>query len=354
MLKELTVTNFQRHQNLTVKFTKGLNVIIGESGIGKSSLVRALFLLLKNQPRNAEAIFCHKKTKKPLEIQIKDDKNNVIKRTKKKYYFNNKLLKAFGTDIPEPISELFPLNNLNWQKQFDTHFLILQTGGSAAKILNSSTGMEDQELLMKEAKTNINEHKSNIKRLNKNNQEHQTIIDKLKPVTRLYLNAQAIKNRKIKTQELQQNINQLKVFIDNLNKYKINPHIFIQINQLLNLIELIETLQIKQNKIKFQINELKKIIITLQELNHHSKKAKTYNMLDQSISLIILKSNEKKEIISNTNSLSVIIQSIQKTRNDFKFYNQNVKHMQKKFNEQLYELGQCPLCGTTFKEGHIC
>ena len=46
MLKEIRIQNFAIIENLTVNFERGLNVLTGETGAGKSIIIDALNLLL--------------------------------------------------------------------------------------------------------------------------------------------------------------------------------------------------------------------------------------------------------------------------------------------------------------------
>ena len=46
LILELTLKNFEYHRNLTVKFTKGINAIIGENGKGKTTIINALRFLV--------------------------------------------------------------------------------------------------------------------------------------------------------------------------------------------------------------------------------------------------------------------------------------------------------------------
>ena len=270
-LKELIVENFQIHgEKRIVKFTKGLNVIIGDTGKGKSSLVRALYLHFMNQPRNAEAIFKNKHTDNPIKIKTIDSNDNTLKRFKRQYFLNDspKPLKKFGTDIPKPITELYKFKEINWQKQLDPHFLILQTGGTAAKIMNASSGMEDQELLMNEVKSRISNHKSNIKRILENNKDYYKTIRDLKSVTRLLMKAKAIQILKTKSNETQNNIDTLNTLIVNLNECRIDPKKYITINLMLSEINQIELIEEERSKLIHDINKLNSICNQLQEIKY--------------------------------------------------------------------------------------
>ena len=50
MLKKLTINNFQSWKKTTIKWHKGVNVIIGKSDKGKSALFRSMYFLIKNRP----------------------------------------------------------------------------------------------------------------------------------------------------------------------------------------------------------------------------------------------------------------------------------------------------------------
>ena len=61
MLRRLHIRNYAIIQSIEVEFSKGLNIITGETGAGKSILVGALGLILGER---ADASVIHKKKKK--------------------------------------------------------------------------------------------------------------------------------------------------------------------------------------------------------------------------------------------------------------------------------------------------
>ena len=46
MIKKIIMKNFESHENSEIEFSGGLNLIIGQSNQGKSSIVRALALVV--------------------------------------------------------------------------------------------------------------------------------------------------------------------------------------------------------------------------------------------------------------------------------------------------------------------
>ena len=53
MIDEIRLTNFKSHTNTNIKFEQGINVIVGENGSGKTSILDAInFALFKQKPRD--------------------------------------------------------------------------------------------------------------------------------------------------------------------------------------------------------------------------------------------------------------------------------------------------------------
>ena len=49
MIKKMIIKNFESHENSEIEFSDGLNLIIGQSNQGKSSIVRALAVVVANR-----------------------------------------------------------------------------------------------------------------------------------------------------------------------------------------------------------------------------------------------------------------------------------------------------------------
>ena len=50
MLKSLRVKNFQSHRDSLIKFSPGVNVLVGDPQNGKTAILRALNLVRTNRP----------------------------------------------------------------------------------------------------------------------------------------------------------------------------------------------------------------------------------------------------------------------------------------------------------------
>lgn len=140
MIKEIQIQNFQSHKNTTLKLNPGVNIITGSSDCGKSVVIRALKWLVYNKPRgDAFRSTWGGKTA----IQVKLDKDTILIREKdkeNKYEIISKgkssVFKALGTEIPQEITSILNMDEINLQQQFDSPFLLSQTPGEVSQHFN--------------------------------------------------------------------------------------------------------------------------------------------------------------------------------------------------------------------------
>ena len=155
MIKSLTLTNFQGHKHSRIVFTPGINVVTGQTDSGKSSLVRAIWWVLKNrQPRvlkdkagNDKVPFKFHGAGKDEEIRAELELSNGTvsrfrKGTKNGYELNGVELTAIRKDVPSEVSELLDLRDYNIQTQHQPYFLVADSPGDVAAKLNEVCGLD--------------------------------------------------------------------------------------------------------------------------------------------------------------------------------------------------------------------
>lgn len=155
MINKLIINNFQQHENLTLDFTKGVNVIWGDTGTGKSSIRRAITNVLYQSPSGDFRRRVNGKKAKQCKIELTTDGyslQRIRSNTLNRYVLNNdKEFDASGRNIPQEILDLIQLKPLevknetyllNVQDQLSTHFLLIGTGLGTirANILSQITG----------------------------------------------------------------------------------------------------------------------------------------------------------------------------------------------------------------------
>jgi len=354
-ITELKVKGFGLHVEKTIQFKPGVNVIVGESESGKSTLIRALALAIENSPRGGEKLYQSDDTDEPLFIQIKTSDDNTVKRTKNKYYLNrSKPMKAFGSSVPAPIKEIFNFKEINWQRQFtDKPFLLFNTGGAAAKDLNKVTGLQDQEALITEIKESISDRKSNIKRVLKNNEEHKQTIERLKNVVRFKMKCHWILNKNQESNEMGGKIKSLRIILDELTivrrKYMLNQNVIDKFSvQVGKIVKGKGVIKVYDDR----INELGNLVSQLERIPKFDNKI----ILEHGTALqkVAVKNQDSKEINDKINQLYTLIRKVEGLKSLYRKADKEVSEINKELNAVFTEIGYCPLCNRPIEGDHEC
>lgn len=153
----LHLKNYQAYKDTTINFTPGLNIIIGESDMGKSSILRALRKLVRDIPAGKD--FINKDaTSTKLSLVVVDDigqEYTIVRQitpSKNLYYLDKQEFGGFGREIPEEIQntlEMFLIELENSEKidlhffdQHDAPFMVARgSAGTRSKLLGRIAGL---------------------------------------------------------------------------------------------------------------------------------------------------------------------------------------------------------------------
>lgn len=143
MICSLTVHNFQIHDYFHTELAPGLTVFTGETGKGKSALLRCLRWIIHNKP-SGDAFLRHGESF--VEGTVEVDGHTVTRRKSHNdnlYVLDGQELRAFGRgNVPPPIEELFNVDESSWARQHDPAFLFSQTPGQVAQSLNKIVNLD--------------------------------------------------------------------------------------------------------------------------------------------------------------------------------------------------------------------
>ena len=143
MIESMHIFNFQSHKETFLAFHEGVNVIIGASDQGKTSIIRALNWCLNNKPNDPETIRSDWGGDTEVTVNFSDGFSiRRLKTASKNEYFllnegwDEQKFKSFRKDVPEEIKDVVNLSYLNWQGQLDKPFLVSSNAGEVARTLN--------------------------------------------------------------------------------------------------------------------------------------------------------------------------------------------------------------------------
>ena len=143
MIKRLQIKHFQSHNNTTMDFSPGVNVITGPNMSGKSSILRAIRLVASNLPGGSDYVTWGNSK---VEIILECDKGTITRikgnRTNE-YILDGSTFSGFGRTIPEEIVAVLgtaPIilddsqYELNYADAHSLPFLISETDSVKGKL----------------------------------------------------------------------------------------------------------------------------------------------------------------------------------------------------------------------------
>lgn len=213
ILKQIQLINFQSHKNTTIDLTKGINLIVGESRRGKSSIFRAMnWLYMNNFEGKADSFI--RKGEKYTTVSVVLENDIAISRTKGvvgKTSVNSytitypdgkeQVFDSIGASVPQEVWDLLSVTPftmpgekkpvaINFCQQGEPAFLLMDSGPNKARILNSFTGVDKVDIAVRSLVSESREfgkqakwNQSNIENLTEQIEDITPTIDKYKKLT---------------------------------------------------------------------------------------------------------------------------------------------------------------------------
>jgi DNA repair protein SbcC/Rad50 len=338
MIEKITLHNFESHKDTTLEFSEGVNLIVGSTEKGKSSILRAIRWVINNKP-SGEAFRSHNTPTEETSVTLQQNGTEIVRgrdNTNNYYKYDGNVYTAFGQDVPTPIKAILNLSDINTQFQFDTQFLLSESPGSVAKYLNSVINLDSIDESLKNANTLIKQVDNKIS----NTKGRIEIIDK---EVNTYPNFKTIDTNILELDSYQKTIEANEYTISLLNQ---------QITK-------IEDIQFQKDKIiipKFNVKSLTDLVAKYQAINLKEQqlsrlitKINTNTQTSESITLPtyntkVLESMaiKHKQYSHQILTLTKLINSIENISLETTLLNKEVKEWETKFTQNFPSI--CPLC----------
>lgn len=198
--------NIQKHKNLTLKLTTGLNIIHGDTGVGKTGVLRGLMWLYGERQRSivrdgekkcsfTATLDSGIKIKRIKQVTRDKETDKIKSTTINRYevYYPDKeepvTYNKVGKKIPPEIAELLGKVELevdgeqlllDFTKQKEPYFFLAEKGSFRMKILNKLTGCEVLDRTVHSYNkdiTRINREKGILETELNSNREHASKIN---------------------------------------------------------------------------------------------------------------------------------------------------------------------------------
>lgn len=159
MIGKLSLKNFKTHEDTTLEFSPGINVITGDTGQGKTNILLGVQWVKDNRPLG---VGCIRRGQDggSVNIEVKEHEelySILRKRSESENVYDiikdgkglESPFTAFGNSPPEVVSEILNLSDINVQKQRDQHFLVYTSPGQIATYIRSITKLDEIDQVTK-------------------------------------------------------------------------------------------------------------------------------------------------------------------------------------------------------------
>lgn len=143
MIQLIKLVNYQGHAESDLELSEGLNVIVGDTDSGKSSLIRAVEWVRTNRPVGTGYMRRGGEQKTGVALRFKGGDRVARARsvTTNKYRVNGVDLEAVGTGVPTQVTDVLQMTELNVQAQREIDFLLGRPPGEVAQRLNDAVDL---------------------------------------------------------------------------------------------------------------------------------------------------------------------------------------------------------------------
>ena len=346
-IKKVELHNFQSHEFTEMEFDRGLNVILGNSDVGKTAILRAIKWALYNEPKGDYFI---RQGEKDVSCKVTFSNGVVVERLKtpsKNSYFlvdasgNEMRFEGFGIDVPKEITDVTNMykvsldnsNNktiLNIAEQLDGPFLLNEQASLRASAIGRLIGVNYVDDALRTVVRDNKRTNQEIVELIKNKEDLKKQLDEFSYIKEYKEKFEKITKIRNKIKTLQDRLELISKIKENLDKNRIEledvsnlVEKFKSLNQLEIIIPNLENSLLKKNNFENYLNKILKTHREIDLINNNLNKLKSLDDFSLRVS----------KISENKNSLAIFenlydkykknIRELSEVNKDLKNYKNN-------------------------------
>lgn len=400
MIKRITLKNFESHEDSTIEFSDGLNLITGQSNQGKSSIVRALAMVVANRfdhdSVRTGTEYCSVKVeteKGSVTTERGEDTNHWIVETPK----YRKEYRNIGLSVPPEVLEILGMGERvrgeikelpNIMFQLEKHYMLSEidgkktTANAIARMMDEAIGIGGMEELIKDIATDFASKKKELSSKNiliselrsrildidifedykKSIEESRAVFEEVDSLNDLHESAKELscklESNKSERQYLESELEcseGIEELSDNMEILARKFKLLSRVLRVINDIKDVKNRLSKSDGLKEIFDTTQTLMqkqIAFQKVQTEAKRIETLNDrigVDSDFDTDLGSINKKKD------SITTAVEMLRNAREYYKkirniscsIINQEkeLKEKEKTFSNLKEQLGQCPLCG---------
>jgi len=349
MIKKVEIENFQSHKKTILEFVPGTNVIIGESDAGKSAIFRAINWAITNRPLGDGF---RSDWGGDTRVAIYTAEGDVIERiktaTRNVYIINEKPLTAFGSEVPEQVSEILRMDEANIQSQMDVPFLLAVSPGEAARLLNKAASIDDIDYTISNLRGEYQKVSNNIKFNEGKLKDYEKQIEQYDNLPELEEKLERVEEAEKELEKHEQKLVKLTQLVAEV----IRIHTELEKTKNIQQIEQkFEQILSRYNQYEEQRKRLDKLEQIAQKVKVRQEYLKSTQYVEDSIALVQKVYDEYQECQTKQQTfvkLKRLIGSVAALNQSIQRIEREISQLEKEFRK--LRPNECPLCGAKIRK----
>lgn len=347
MIRRLKLKNYLSHKFTTLDFVSGVNIIVGETDAGKSAIMSSFRWLKDNRPLGDSY---RSNWGGDTKVSLYTDTNCIIhKKTDNEhsYYVDKLKLTAFKSDVPEEVSNVLLLDDINLQLQFDSHFLLRDSPGDVARHFNKLAHLDEIDISLR----NINSEITGINGQIKAGEKQKKLLEEQLQELDIIEEAEKDLVKLEKQEEYIQFLEDKSIVLDNLlNKFpELDQKIEILEDKLKPLqdIEALIGLYITYEGTSAKAYDLRMLLQNLDAVEEQIDKNEIFLDCTEGTFSEIMSIDEKISVLrGKLQTLNELLDQIENLENKKEDILSLVEHMEEEIHLYFEDGELCPLCNT--------
>lgn len=352
-IKDIFIKGFQSHQKETyLELSHGVNVLIGNTGSGKSAVVKALMWLFKNRPSSAwESYKSFYADETEVAVGLADPECHIgrVRNKVDNYYYIEmpgkpiQEFKAFGKgDPPKEVLDLLKLAEVNYQSQMALPFLMSQSSGAVGRFLNEVANLEIIDRAISGIGSQLGRDKASLEIAKSKEKDCQEAFKKYDWVLEAEKEVVALEKEDQELSALDKKIEGIEAVLSQLNLIQIEKDKIIPVLKAQREIKLLEK---EQQAIKDINDELEKLydFVNLAEVYQSEiVTLKKTSGAKREILFLVEEESQIKILREKYLDFRYLVEGLKEGKREIDFEQKQLKIMKDKFESLFPDI--CPLC----------
>lgn len=344
MITEVEIYNFQSHRHTKLSLTQGTNIFIGQSDSGKSAIIRALKWVIFNQP-SGDAFRSTWGGDTKVIIRTSEGHEIIRLRTNSKnmYILDDSEFSALSGQVPEEIQKVLGIEDVNFQAQLDSPFLLSQPAGQIAQYFNQVADLDNIDAYQKSVNSAIRDNQQRLKHEREQLASKKEELRSYNFVKDFEQDVSEADEVEQKRQEINGNYTQLYNIVKSVKEVDAELTKQRSITKASDII----SEAIKINKEKQQVDNsvfsLSELINKLRNINTRIDIYKNLQQAKTPVNEVLKYKNDVQEINKKIERLQGLKQRIEINNDSLINAQKEYKKLHKQYHEEFPDV--CPLCG---------